>query len=202
MEEVRGGLPFLDDFVGGLDSYTSSTFSPLARVPVQGYLSNGQINVSLKSHFCDWWLRQRHTPTLPSRRTPDAPLILAVFLQGYQEPCTGAYGRPKHPAQSAPQVSLEYGCNANSGVSLPFKNSFRSENDVLGGCLDQEGMRPSTLQSVESSMSTFEYPNTPSKLFTEPARLQEESPFNITSLDYLDDREAGERACLLPEINP
>ena len=44
--ETRSSLPSLDDLVYDVASYTSGAFSPLARVPVQGYLANAPIAVS------------------------------------------------------------------------------------------------------------------------------------------------------------
>ena len=58
--------------------------------------------------------------------------------------------------------------------------------------MDQDCLRQTALQSVESTLSTFEFPATPSQIYTEPARLQETSPFNVASLDFLDEREAGD----------
>ena len=45
MEESRGGLYFLEDLVGGQESFNTNSFSPLSKVAVQGYLTNEQCNV-------------------------------------------------------------------------------------------------------------------------------------------------------------
>lgn len=105
-------------------------------------------------------------------------------MQDFQEPALAPY-EPQAPAdQACPAPSGEFGTT--------FKVNFRlPEKELNGGCLEHDPLRQATLQSVESTLSTFDFPNTPSKLYTEPARLQEPSPFNISSLDFLDDPGSG-----------
>ena len=106
-------------------------------------------------------------------------------MQGLQEPALASYEQQAQPSQTGLQPSSDF--------ATPFKVNFRlPEREIPGGCLDQDSLRQATLQSVESTLSTFDFPNTPSKLYTEPARLQEPSPFNLSSLDFLDDSPPGE----------
>ena len=106
-------------------------------------------------------------------------------MQGFQEPTLAAYGPQAVPSQDGPQPTSDF--------ATPFRVNFRlPEREATGGCIEQDPLRQATLQSVESTLSTFDFPNTPSKLYTEPAGLQEPSPFNLSSLDFLDDPPTGE----------
>jgi len=74
------------------------------------------------------------------------------------------------------------------GFLLPLDGGYRLD-DVHQREHDR---RQAALQSVESTLSTIDYPHTPSKLYTEPARVHDTAQFNVQSLDFLNDTPASE----------
>ena len=74
------------------------------------------------------------------------------------------------------------------GLCIPATH-FRLDGFPLSAGADMESRR-AMLRSVDSNLSTGEYLTTPEKLFTEPARVEDPSPFNVQTLDYL-----GEEPC-------
>ena len=81
------------------------------------------------------------------------------------------------------------------GILPPLDGGYRLES-----CHPRDSdPRHSALQSIESTLSTIDYPHTPSKLFTEPARVQDGAQFNVQSLDFLSDTPPSEPPSLIED---
>jgi hypothetical protein len=108
----------------------------------------------------------------------------ASWFQGYlgfpTQDRDAPYGRQKNSV-SVSQAHLGR-ISGGLGFLPPFETGYR-----LDECHQEHDRRQAALQSVESTLSTIDYPHTPSKLYTEPARVPDTSHFNIQSLDFLND---------------
>ena len=78
------------------------------------------------------------------------------------------------------------GCPPPGKHATGFLN-FTAPFDVLGSGISAREERRAALQSADSTLTTADFPHTPAKLYTEPARIEDASPFNLQMLDFLGD---------------
>lgn len=79
MEDGRGGLYFLNELSGYPESYSGSSYSPLAKVPVQGYLTAEEDKVGFSSQTELGRLALFRRVRFRRRTTNDHSLVRRLF---------------------------------------------------------------------------------------------------------------------------